>query len=37
MVDLSKDSSLSISKTVRRIIINMKEMFFSENNEQIRN
>ena len=37
MKDLSKDIPPSLIKTVRRVVSNMKDLFFKETHENIRN
>ena len=37
MIDLSKDKEPSVARTVRRIVSSLKDMFFSETHENVRN
>ena len=37
LIDLSKDKEPSVAKTVRRIVTSIKDMFFSESHETVRN
>ena len=35
-IELTKDKEPSISKTVKRVVVNIREMFFEDENENVR-